>query len=67
MPEPEDDGFWLDDFSGVMCPGQPKENFCDCTGDCFESDKTKEWCSCGLAQSCCSASGGDPMTVAVKK
>ena len=39
------DGPW------VLCPGRPSSEYCDCTGDCFESP----YCSCAAAQvpSCC--------------
>merc|ERR1712146_164709 len=35
----------------VLCPGQPKENYCDCDGDC---NNQPNWCSCQDAQECCS-------------
>merc|ERR1711933_713266 len=36
--------------SDILCPGQPKENYCDCDGDCTEKP---EWCQCADAQECC--------------
>jgi len=34
----------------ILCPDQPKENYCDCGGDCTEKPK---WCQCEDAQECC--------------
>merc|ERR1712176_1601228 len=34
----------------ILCPGQPIENYCDCTGDCNEQP---QWCQCAEAQECC--------------
>merc|ERR1719150_2511129 len=34
----------------VLCPGQPAENYCDCSGDCTGFP---EWCSCEEAKDCC--------------
>jgi len=41
---------FINDDSIVLCPGQPNENYCDCTGDCSEKP---EWCQCAEAQECC--------------
>merc|ERR1719319_1424290 len=34
----------------VLCAGQPKENYCDCQGDCTG---LPEFCSCDEAKKCC--------------
>merc|ERR550534_502360 len=39
------------EVDGVICPGQPAENFCDGDGDCVDHS---DWCSCAEAQALCS-------------
>ena len=37
---------------GILCPGLPTSDFCDCSGDC---DNEPTWCSCDAAKAstCC--------------
>ena len=36
--------------NAVLCPTQPRDNYCDCAVDCTGQP---EWCSCDEAQNCC--------------
>jgi len=39
--------------NSVLCPGQPKDQYCDCDGDCANNPGL---CACPAAKKCC---GGD--------
>merc|ERR1711988_743461 len=46
----DDDEDEDEEEGNVLCPGQPKDNYCDCEGDCTGH---ADWCACEEAQTCC--------------